>query len=95
MGKQRLKQPPSKRSMRRWAAFGILGLVAVVAAFWGFREPREAAGGTPRLVLDHDVVELGTLPFEAPARVVFTMTNTGEGPLRLADVPRVRALKGC
>ncbi len=52
-------------------------------------------GGTPRLVLDREVVDLGYLPFETPARVVFTLTNAGTGSLKLEDVPRVKVLKGC
>jgi hypothetical protein len=63
--------------------------------FWWFAEPPVALGGTPRLALDRDTVDLGYLPFETPARVVFTLTNAGDGVLRLAEVPRVKAIKGC
>jgi hypothetical protein len=75
---------------------GALGLVMLVAAgaWWRSTSP-EASNGTPRLVLDREVVDLGFLPFEAPARAVFTLTNAGDVPLRLADVPRVSVLKGC
>ncbi len=95
MRKQRGKQPPRRRSRWRWAALGALGLIVVVAAFWWLSEAPVASGGTPRLVLDRDVVDLGYLPFETPARVVFNLTNTGDGVLRLAEVPRVKAIKGC
>jgi hypothetical protein len=46
-------------------------------------------------VVDRTEVDLGSLPFEAPATVVFTLTNAGDGLLRIADVPPVRVLKGC
>ena len=79
-----------------WAALGALGLIAAGAgAFWWLSEAPSASGGTPRLVLDREVVDLGYLGFETPARVVFTITNAGEGLLKLADAPRVKVVKGC
>ena len=96
MGKHRMKQPPPPRPQWRWAARGGIVVAAVGAgAFWWLSEAEDIRGGTPRLVLDREVVDLGSLPFEAPVRVVFTLTNRGNGSLKLADVPRVKVLKGC
>lgn len=98
MGKQRVKHAsPQPRPRRwRWAALGALGLIAIgAAAFWWLSGDRGTLGGTPRLVLDREVVDLGYLPYEAPARVVFTLTNAGDGPLKLVDAPQVKVLKGC
>ena len=99
MGKQRkrlrVKQPPPRRGWRR-AAFGALVLMALGGGMlWWFWGVRDASGGTPRLVMDRTEVDLGSLPFETPARVVFTLTNAGDGLLRIADVPPVRVLRGC
>lgn len=95
MGKK-VRQPAPRRSTRRWASLGVLGLIAIgaVTAWWFWRAP-DLSGGTPRLVLDRTEADLGFLPFEAPARVAFTLTNAGDGVLKLADVPRVKVLKGC
>jgi hypothetical protein len=96
MGQHRVKQPPPRRRGWRRAAFAAAVLVVLGAgAFWWLSEAQDAPGGKPRLVLDREVVDLGALPFEAPARVVFTLTNAGDASLRLADVPPVRVLKGC
>ena len=97
MGKHRMRQPPPRQRPRlRWAVLGAVVLVVVGAgAFWWFSEAWDTPGGTARLVLDREVVDLGYLPFETPARVVFTLTNAGTGSLKLEDVPRVKALKGC
>ncbi|MBI4608954.1 MAG: hypothetical protein HY726_08100 [Candidatus Rokubacteria bacterium] len=96
MGKQRARQAPPRRRRWRWAALAALGLIAAAAAgFWWFSEPPAASGGTPRLVVNRTEVDLGDLPFEAPARAVFTLTNAGDGLLRLASVPPVKLLKGC
>ncbi|MBI1892940.1 MAG: hypothetical protein HYS14_02350 [Candidatus Rokubacteria bacterium] len=96
MGKKRIVKPPPRKTRWHRLALGTFGLVAVAAvtAWWLWSAP-EVSGGTPRLVLDRDVVELGYLPFESPARVMFTLTNTGDGVLKLADIPRVKVLKGC
>lgn len=98
MAKQRVKpkQPQRRRPRWRWAAFGALGLVAVIAgAFWWLSEAQDVPGGTPRLVVDRTEVDLGSFRFEAPARVVFTLTNAGDGLLKLREVPPVKVLKGC
>ncbi|MBI3003363.1 MAG: hypothetical protein HYY54_07085 [candidate division NC10 bacterium] len=100
MGKQkskpRLKHPlPQRRGSRR-AVFGLLVSLAVGGgALWGLWAAWEAFGGTPRLVVDRSEVDLGSLPFEAPATVVFTLTNAGDGLLKVVEVPPVKALKGC
>lgn len=91
--KPRLTQPAPRRPGWRRAAFGVLVLVA--AGGGGLWWLWDAFGGTPRLVVDQTEVDLGALPFEAPARVVFTLTNAGDGLLKIADVPPVRVLKGC
>lgn len=99
MGK-RWKQRSQPRGPRapRWVALGLVVLVVVVVAasgVWWLSAPPSASSGTPRLVLDRDTVDLGHLGFETPARVVFTLRNEGDGPLRIVGVPRVRVLQGC
>ena len=55
----------------------------------------QSAGGQARLVVDRSDVDLGHLRFDTPARVVFTLSNAGDAPLRLKEVPRVVAKAGC
>ncbi len=96
MGKHRMKEPPPRRRTWRRVVLGAIVVAAVGAgAAWWLSEAVDVSGGTPRLVVDREVVDLGYLPFEAPATVVFTLTNAGDGTLRLADVPRIKVLKGC
>jgi hypothetical protein len=77
-----------------WAVVGAL-LAIGVGAWAGSRGPMATADGGARLSLDREVIDLGDLPFSAPARAVFTLTNTGTGPLRILEPPRVRAVQGC
>ena len=71
-------------------------IVAVAAGIlWLRPAPKEANAGTPRLVVDRTEVDLGYRRFDTPARVVFTLTNAGDAPLRLTESPRVRVIAGC
>ena len=94
MKKRRQQQLPVRRSGRRWAMIGGVLVVGLATLWWVAGGPN-AWGEKPRLVVDRDLVDLGDLPFDTPARVVFTLTNSGEGTLTLAGTPRVEAVKGC
>lgn len=94
MGKKRVKQRPPQRSGWRWAVVGGVLLVAV-GAFWWFSEAQKPSGGTPRLVADRTEMDLGDFPFNKMARAAFTLTNAGDGPLKILDVSPVRVLQGC
>jgi hypothetical protein len=45
--------------------------------------------------MDRTEVDLGYRRFDTPARVVFTLANTGDGPLRVTESPRVKVIAGC
>jgi hypothetical protein len=88
---------PSPRGRTR--AVILLGLAVVIlgggGAWWVWSNQNEVTAGTPRLAVDRTEIDLGYRRFDTAARVVFTLTNAGDGPLRLAEVPRVKAVQGC
>lgn len=91
-----LRQRPPRRVLRRWAMLGTLVLIAAgAAAFWWPGGPEGGGSGAPRLVVDRADVDLGYQRFDTPARVVFTLSNAGEGSLRLTEAPRVVLKAGC
>ena len=93
--KKRQRQPlPARHSRMRWVVVSAVLVVGIVAGWWMWGGP-DAWGDRPRLIVDREIVDLGDLPFGAPARAVFTLTNAGPGALKLAGVPRVEAVKGC
>jgi len=96
MDRLRVKQGLLRLPMWHWERLAVLGLMAIgVAGCWWPAKAGEASDGIPRLVVDRTEVDLGDLPFEAPAKAVFTLTNTGDGVLKLAGEPQVKVLKGC
>lgn len=95
---KRAKQGETGRPGRRtWRVILAAAIVVGLAggALWLWLASREADAGTPRLAVDRTEVDLGYQRFDTLARVVFTLTNAGDGPLRLSEVPRVRVAAGC
>lgn len=97
MGKQRgrITPPPPRPRRWRWAILGALALIVLGGAFWWVWEPPQAAGGTPRLVLDREVLDFGYVAFDTPVRAVFAIRNAGDGSLKLTEAPRVKVVSGC
>ena len=96
MGKNRSNQAPPRRRGWRWMTLWALGLIAVGAtASWWLTGVPGAGAGQPRLVVDRTDVDLGYRRFDVPARVVFTLTNGGDGALTMTGTPRVLVKAGC
>jgi hypothetical protein len=94
MARKRGQPVPPRRSWKRWVVLAGVLVVGLLGGWW-MAGGLDRWGEPPRLVLDREVVDLGDLPYGAPARVVFTLTNAGPGTLKLAGVPTVEAVKGC
>jgi hypothetical protein len=70
--------------------------VALAGGTWWWSVQGEGPpGGTPRLVLDRDVIDFGNVRFGTPVEAVFALSNAGDGILRLSEVPRVIVVDGC
>ena len=87
----------TKPPRRWWPAIAAGMIVAALAAgmYWFWPGDSVSVKGTPRLAVDRSEVDLGVLPYEAPARVTFVLTNAGNGPLTITETPRVRVVRGC
>lgn len=97
MGRKLQRKPPRPRRPKwHWAALaGVVLIAAGLGTFWWLSEAQSPSGGKPRLVVDRTEVDLGDFPFERPAKAVFTLTNAGDGALRVLEVPSVSVLQGC
>ncbi|MBI4246094.1 MAG: hypothetical protein HY614_02795 [Candidatus Rokubacteria bacterium] len=74
----------------------LVGVLATVGVALGLR-PTTApvAGGTPRLAVDREAIDLGDVRFERAVRATFTLTNAGDGVLLIGREPAVRVVEGC
>ena len=97
MGKHKIPKPRPRARDRRVVVVLAAAIVLALGggAYWWGAESPEPVGGTPRLVLDREVIDVCDVAFETPVNAVFTLKNTGAGVLLLADVPRVKVLAGC
>ena len=72
---------------------------AVVAAgivtYWLWPQAPLVTGGTPRLVVDRTMIDLGDVPYDRFVDATFALTNAGDGVLAIAGRPKVAATQGC
>ncbi|HSF29483.1 MAG TPA: hypothetical protein VLK82_03285 [Candidatus Tectomicrobia bacterium] len=79
-----------------WAACRLLGLMVLsLSILWWPAEAGDASEGAPRLVVDRTEIDLGDLPYGQRTTAVFTLTNAGQGVLKIIEDPAVEAIKGC
>ena len=82
-------------------AGGILLIVGVVAfAVWqatGSTTPKVPVEvtGAPKLKLDKEQVDLGTVRLGQTVEVTFNVANTGDKQLRFTEPPYVEVVEGC
>ena len=103
--KERLKSGLKVQQDGRRSKFLIPGLlvvaVAIGAGTWFFLQkpsPQVVAAqyaGGPRLAVDKDLIDFGTVRFEKFVTARFRLRNVGDQPLSLAVDPRVEAIEGC
>ncbi len=103
---QQLRKSAKRKKANRGPLILIgLGVVLViVAAVFAIRRP--ASGGAPAsftpdvkgaasIKADKDKVDLGDQKLGSTADVTFTITNTGDQPLRFTKQPYVEVKEGC
>lgn len=69
--------------------------VATASVRFAVAEAGAAEGKGPRLQVDKEVVDIGTVPFDWPLYEQFTLRNVGDAPLVLEGATQVRVEKGC
>lgn len=72
----------------------LLGALAILGDGILSRAAIEVSG-QPRLKIDKDVVDLGDIRLGRTVETSFVLSNVGDQPLRLTQVPYVEVVEGC
>jgi hypothetical protein len=97
--KQRKKRPKKLRI----PVYGFAGLVFFILLFLGLKtfgnvtSPKAPilVKGSPSLVVDQKVVDLGTIQLGKTVTYQFNLTNVGDKPLKLSKEAYTELVKGC
>ena len=82
-----------------WVAVaGLLLLVGGLAVL--LRQPAQATNvpqvaGGPKLAVDQEQINFGTVPLGKPVKATFKLTNVGDQPLQIEGAPQIEVKKGC
>lgn len=83
-----------------WLALGGLAIVMIGSLLVARAGGQSAAGsalqaGKPRLSVDRESIDFGTVAMEKLVKATFKLTNSGDKPLTINEQPQVQVLAGC
>lgn len=73
----------------------VLAAVVATAGSLAGSPAALSAGGTPKLVVDRTVIDLGDVSYGRFVTAQFTLRNAGDAVLTITETPIVKVLKGC
>ncbi len=80
-------------------AVGGLFLILLAAFMIKINQPEAKASievkGAPSLKVDKENVDLGKVRLGNTVDVAFTLTNVGDQPLKLTELPYIEVVEGC
>jgi hypothetical protein len=90
---RRLKREHNRKLSRIVLSIG--GLLLLVMAAFVFFQNNDFSGGTPRLAVDQQKIDWGTVKDGTNKVITITVTNIGNGTLRFKEKPYVQVVEGC
>jgi hypothetical protein len=55
----------------------------------------QETGGVPVLKVDKERIDFGDVKVDTPVTASFEISNAGDDPLRISQVPKVEVVEGC
>jgi hypothetical protein len=107
MGKRKRKTHPKAKGEPTSQKVGLLvpgmlgaAIVAGAATWFFLQKPGGLTGaaqhqGGPRLAVESDLIDFGTVRFERLVRANFRLRNVGDQVLKLPAYPPVEVVEGC
>ncbi len=82
---------------------GVAGLLLVVAGLFVLLRPSAGAAtakppqftGGPKLAVDQEKIDFGTVPLNRPVKATFKLTNVGDQQLVIEGTPQIEVKQGC
>lgn len=90
---RKLKREQDRKIKRILLSLGGLLLLAFVA--FTIYQNVDFSGGTPKLAVDQEKIDWGTVKDGTMKTIKITVTNTGDGTLRFKEKPYVQVVEGC
>lgn len=92
--------PTSKRPAWLFPVIGIAVVVVLIGAFLLINQSNQSGvaitvNGQPHVAVDKSVVDFGDVHFDKPVTATFTVSNSGDQPLKLVQPPQLEVLQGC
>lgn len=90
---RKLQRERNKKLTRIILSVG--GLLLLALAAFTFIQNTDFSGGTPKLAVDQEKIDWGTVKDGTNKIITIKVTNTGDGILRFKEKPYVQVVEGC
>ena len=95
MTKKNMRQRHNRRPSLPMIMLGLGGLLLLAMAGFMLFQNNDTGGGTPRLAVDQEKIDWGTIQDYTKKVITIKVTNTGDGILRFREKPYVQVVEGC
>ena len=89
------KKYKNNRFLWQWVLLGLGSLLVLSVIAFSVLQNVDTDSGTPRLAVDQEKIDWGTVKNRTKKSFTFTVTNTGDGILRFKEKPYVQVVEGC
>jgi len=90
---RKLKREQNKKLAQ--ILLGLGGLLLLAAIGFSVFQNSDTGSGTPKLTVDQQQINWGTLKDGTRKVITIRVTNTGTGTLRFKETPYVQVVEGC
>jgi hypothetical protein len=94
LASEKKNNPNTQSKWLLWLGIAVAVLLITGGAVMLFNG-NSAASGTPRVVVEQPVIDVGYQAYKTQVQNDFKISNTGDGPLTILGEPEVELVEGC